>query len=287
MKPILIAPFLGLAFLFSVAAQDNVGPAQPPAQRPELTTAQREAIEELNEAARSYREGHFEDAELHAEKALALDPANKTAPLFIARTIHAQYKPGDQSEENVAIARAAIGAYQRILVQDLHHEEAYRAIAYLYAALKDEELLRQWIFRRALDPTFSDEQRAEAYIILANRDWDCSYKITELPANYIKVTTRRRWTTIVYIKPKDLAEFEKAQRCATEGLEMTEAAITLDPNSEAAWSYKTNLLLELAKLSEMDHEQQLKIEYTNQANAAQRTLDELSKRKATNPVSKP
>jgi hypothetical protein len=56
---------------------------------------------------------------------------------------------------------------------------------------------------------------------------------------------------------------------------------------EPSWSYKTNLLLELAKLSEMDHDLQLKIEYTNQANAAQLTTIELWKRKAGNPVSKP
>ena len=192
MKSILIAPFLSLAFLLSVAAQDNGGSAQPPVQRPELTSAQQEAIAELNEAARSYREGHFEDAELHAEKALALDPSSKTAPLFIARTIHAQYKPGDFSEENVAKARDAIVAYQRILGQDSHHEESYKAVAYLYAAVKDDELLRQWVFRRAIDPTFSDEQRAEAYVALASKDWDCSFKIVELPSNQTKTIRKRR-----------------------------------------------------------------------------------------------
>ena len=287
MKPILIAPFLGLAFLFSVAAQDNGGPAQPPAQRPELTTAQREAIEELNEAVRSYREGDFAEAELHAEKALALDPANKTAPLFIARTIHAQYKPGDFSEENVARARDAISAYQRILAQDSRHDEAYKAVAYLYAAIKEDDLLRQWILQRAIDPTFSDDQRAEAYIVLASKDWDCSYKMTELPANHTTATTRRRWTTILYIKPKDLAEFEKAQRCATEGLEMIEAAITLAPMSQDAWTYKKELLLELAKLSEMDRDLQLQNEYTNQAHAARQTAEEIRSRKAASPVTKP
>ena len=251
----LIAPFLVLAFLFSVAAQDNVGPAQPPVQRPELTSAQQEAIAELNEAARSYREGHFEDAELHAEKALALDPANKAAPLFIARTIHAQYKPGDFSEENVAKARAAIGAYQRILTGDSRNEEAYKAIAFLYGAIKEDDLLRQWIFRRALDPAFSDEQRAEAYIVLASKDWDCSFRITELPTNMTK-TLHKRSVEIHYTKPRDLAEFEKAQRCAHDGLEMIEAAITLAPDSETAWTYKASLLLELARLSEMDNDLQ-------------------------------
>jgi hypothetical protein len=285
-KPILIAPFLILAFLFSVAAQDDGGPVTPAVQLPPLTIAQREAIEELNEAARSYREGKFAEAQLHSEKALALDPTNKAAPLFIARTIHAQYKPGEPSEANVARAREAIGAYQRILAQDSHNEEAYKAIAFLYGAIEEDDLQRQWLFRRALDPTFSDEQRAEAYVVLGGKDWDCAFKISELPANHVRAITRRHFTTI-YVKPKDIAEFEKAQRCASEGLEMVEGAITLDPDSEAAWYYKRNLLLEMSKLSEMDRDLQLKAEYTNQANAAQQTAEELKNRKPIAPVKKP
>jgi hypothetical protein len=68
---------------------------------------------------------------------------------------------------------------------------------------------------------------------------------------------------------------------------MIEAAITLAADSETAWSYKTNLLLELAKLSEMDHDLPLQTEYTNQANAARRTTEELTARKAIGPTTKP
>ena len=62
------------------------------------------AKNQLNEAARSYREGRFPEAEAHSREAAALDPDNKTAPMFIARTIHAQYRPGVQSPENIAKA---------------------------------------------------------------------------------------------------------------------------------------------------------------------------------------
>jgi Flp pilus assembly protein TadD len=48
----------------------------------------------LNEAARAYREGRFVEAEQYSRRAQELDPNNKTAPMFIARTIHAQYRPG-------------------------------------------------------------------------------------------------------------------------------------------------------------------------------------------------
>ena len=116
MKKIFIALTLGLAFFFPVTAQETsrgVGPAQFSA-----AYSRRTAATELNYAAQSYRDGQFAEAQWHSEKALALNPASKTALLFIARTIHAQYKPGEQREANVAKAYEAIAAYKRIIIQD-------------------------------------------------------------------------------------------------------------------------------------------------------------------------
>src|SRR5215831_20748048 len=79
---------------------------------------------QLNEAARTYREGHFEEAEQHSRRAAELDPNNKTAPMFIARTIHAQFRPGVQTPENIAKAQKAIDAYQQILAANPKDEEA-------------------------------------------------------------------------------------------------------------------------------------------------------------------
>src|SRR6267143_7159370 len=75
------------------------------------------AKNQLNEAARAYREGHFEEAEQHSRRALELDPTDKTALSFIARTIHAQYRAGVQTPENMAKANEAIQAYQQILAK--------------------------------------------------------------------------------------------------------------------------------------------------------------------------
>ena len=155
------------------------------------------AKNELNEAAKAYKEGHFEDAEAHAKRALALDPTNKTAPIFIARIIHQQYKPGVDAPDNVQRARDAIEAYKRLLQNDPNNEEAYKAISVLYSAIKDEDNLRAWITARANDPNQSNERRAEAYAILAGKDWDCSFKITELPE--VKVASGEGQVT--YKKP--------------------------------------------------------------------------------------
>ena len=144
---------------------------------------------------------------------MRLIPSNKTAPIFIARIIHQQYKPGVDSPENVQRARDAIEAYKHLLQNDPNNEEAYKAISVLYSAIKDEANLRDWILTRANDTTQTNEKRAEAYAILAGKDWDCSFKITELPD--VKVTAAKASPT--YQKPKDPKDFDKIQQCVTRG----------------------------------------------------------------------
>lgn len=233
------------------------------------------AKNELNETARTYREGHFEEAEQHAKKALSYDPNNKTARIFIARVIHQQYKPGIDSPDNVAKAREAIEAYKKILEMEPNNEEAYKAISVLYAAIKDETKLREWILARANDPNMSNDKRAESYAILAGKDWDCSFKITELPE--VKVTSSDGGTPqVTYQKPKDPKDFDMIQRCVVRGLEEAETAIKYDPNNESAWSYKTNLLIEAAKIAKMNGEADKATQYTRQAEVAQKRATTLA-----------
>ncbi len=233
------------------------------------------AKNELNETARAYRDGHFEEAEQHAKRALSFDPDNKTAAVFIARVIHQQYKPGVDSPDNIAKAREAIAAYQHIMEKDPTNDEAYKAISVLYSAIKDDTKLREWIMKRANDSSMPNEKRAEAYAILAGKDWDCSFKITELPD--VKVTTNEGGKpSVVYKKPKDQKDFDTAQKCVVRGLAEAETAIKYDPNSESAWSYKTNLLLESAKLAEMDGKPDQKATFQKQAEVAGKKAAALS-----------
>lgn len=235
------------------------------------------AKNQLNEAARSYREGRFPEAEQHSREAAALDPNNKTAPMFIARTIHAQYRPGVQTPENIAKAQQAIDAYQQLLANNPQDDEAYKAIAYLYESIKEYDKLRQWISARATSESTEPEKRAEAYVVLASKDWDCSFKITELPTN--KTTTIDQATnkaTVSYKKPKDQKDFDQAQMCVKQGLTEAESAIRFDPNNESAWSYKTNLLLEASKLAEMDGQTEQKALYQKDYEVALKRTTELS-----------
>jgi tetratricopeptide (TPR) repeat protein len=233
------------------------------------------AKNELNETAKAYKEGHFEVAEQHAKRALALDPSNPTAPIFIARVIHQQYKPGVDQPDNVQRAKDAIEAYQRVLQTQPNNEEAYKAISLLYSAIKNDTELRSWIMKRATDASQPNEKRAEAYAILAGKDWDCSFKVTELPD--IKTTsTEGGKATVTYNKPKEQKDFDAIQKCLVRGLEEADTAIKFDANSESAWSYKANLLLEAAKQAEMDGKPDQKATWEKQAKTAQERAGQLS-----------
>lgn len=232
---------------------------------------------QLNEAARAYREGKFPEAEQHSREAADLDPNNKTAPMFIARTIHAQYRPGVQTPENIQKAQQAIDAYQKILEKNPQDEEAYKAIAYLYGAIKEDGKLRDWITARAASDVVEPAKRAEAFVVLASKDWDCSFKITELPTN--KLTTvdpTSNKATVSYKKPQDARDFNQAQMCVKQGLAEAENAIKFDPNNESAWSYKTNLLLEASKLAEMNGDTEQKANYQKEYEAALKRTTDLS-----------
>jgi tetratricopeptide (TPR) repeat protein len=233
------------------------------------------AKSELNDAAQSYRDGHIEEAEAHAKRALYLDPNNPTAPIFVARIIHQQYKQGVDTPDNIAKAKEAIEAYKQVLQKDPTNEEAYKAISVLYAFTKDDQNLRDWIMRRANDASMSNEKRADAYAILAGKDWDCSFRITELPE--VKQTDSAGGSPkVTYKKPREQKDLDKIQRCVVQGLQEAETAIKLDANNESAWSYKTNLLLESAKIADMNGEADKKVQFQKQADVAQKRATALS-----------
>src|SRR5438874_1441167 len=130
---------------------------------------------------------------------------------------------------------------------------------------------REGRFEEAEQP----EKRAEAYAILAGKDWDCSFKVTELPD--VKITSTEGGNAkVTYKKPKEQKDFDTIQQCVARGLEEAETAIKYDPNNESAWSYKTNLLIEAAKIADMNGEADKKAQYTRQAEVAQKRASELA-----------
>lgn len=228
----------------------------------------------LNEGARAYRDGRFADAEAKFREAYEYDPSQKNAPLFIARSVQQQYKPGVDTPENVAKGQAAIDAYQEILKNDPANEDAYNAVVFIYRQMKKEGEEQRMLTQRASMDSIPKEKRAVAYTILASKQWQCSFDITEQKENKETITQPDK-VLIKYKKPANQADFDKARGCVTEGLKLAEQSISLDPSNPNSWSYKTNLLREMSKLAEMEGNAQMKADYDKQYEAALETQKKL------------
>lgn len=245
------------------------------------------AKNELNKVAQSYKEKKFAEAEKHAKRALELDPYNENAPVFIARTIHAQYRKGVDSPENVAKANEAIEAYKQIAKNDPNNDEAFTAVTVLLGSLNKPDEQSQWVEQRASNEGVSPNKRADALAFLASKEWDCSNQVTDSKANQQNVEKDGK-VIIQYVKPKDAADYDKAVRCMTAGLEKAEKAISLDNDNEKAWSQKYNLLLEAKKLAQMEENTTKAQELAKQAEEALKRTQELYERKkAAQPAPSP
>lgn len=232
-------------------------------------TEQQNAVKAaLNDAAQAYKLNNFAEAQQHAERALSLDPTNKTAMIFVARTIHAQYKPGIDTPENRAKAYEAITAYKRVVTNDPTNEESFLAVYALYSALREGTEQYKWAFQHANNTAVASKKRAYVFALLASKSWLCAFEITEL-------TKQTKGTKIVWVKPKNQKEFEKLKQCVANGINATDQAIALDPESELGWTYKANLLREQAKIYEMEKRKAKSDESYRQVEEAEKKLKEL------------
>ena len=214
-------------------------------------------------------------AQQRMERLLQTDRSNLDARKVLLGILAAQIKPGDTSPENIALIRKAIDAYQEVLPNpQLTADEKRRIdslLLLLYERVSRDEQRRE-LERRAVDPTRTEKDRSSLYTVLAGQSWDCSYKITELPESKLIAADNH---TIIYKKPPQ-KNFESAQACVRRGLDEAETALKLDPDNESAWSYKTNLLQEAAKLAEMEGDAIHKAAYRKQSDEASKVVTDLA-----------
>ena len=241
-------------------------------------SAKSAAEQEIRAALCEIDQHAYAAARARIERLLQTDPANVDAQKVRLGILAAQIKPGDTSPENITLIRNAIAAYQDALQSpQLTADEKDRIdkfVVLLYGRIgRDEQ--RQELERRSIDPKRDAKDRSSAYTVLASQSWDCSFKLTELPEVKLVVNNGNQ-STVTYKKPAAQKDFDSAQACVKRGLDEAESAIKLDPDNENAWSYKTNLLLEAAKLAEMEGDQTRKAAFRKQSDEANKITSDLS-----------
>ena len=241
-------------------------------------SAQSAAQQEIRAALCEIDQHAYAAARARIERLLQTDPTNADARKVLLGVFAAQIKPGDTSAENITAIRNAIAAYQDALhspqLTAAEKDRIDKFVVLLYGRISRDEQ-RNELERRAIDPMRDAKDRSSAYTVLASQSWDCSFKITELPEVKLVVMNGNQ-STVTYKRPAAQKDFDSAQACVKRGLDEVESAIKLDPDNENAWSYKTNLLLEAAKLAEMEGDQTRKAAFRKQSDEASKIASDLS-----------
>lgn len=235
----------------------------------------------LNEGVRAYKDGKFDEAQAKAEAIIkdlhpiedgaTPDATQRNALNLRAYAIQQQYKPGVEAADNTERARAAIAAYKDVLKHNPDDDVAYNQIASLYGQLKEEENVRDWLMQRANLETAPKDKRAQALVVLSSKQWKCAYDITE-GNKQVNASTG----VITYKKPESQSDFDRAQQCIAEGEKLADKAIELNASDPNAWTYRTNLLREKAKVAEMEGKAEDKKRLEDDATKAEATQRKLN-----------
>lgn len=231
----------------------------------------------LVDGASAYKNRKFAEAERLFRDAVSRDPnaettEGKTAQLFLARTLHSIYI-GDRTNQK-GKAEEAIKEYQKVLKEDIKDQSSFKAVANLYENLQMSDEWLKWVTERANNTAAPNEGRAEAYTQLAAKKNSCASDISDVEAVKKEVGGKYQ-----FIKPANPADFETLKKCTEEGLELTAKAVELDPNSDSAWSYRTSMLVQKMRVSEMEGNTADKDKYKAEADQAKEKFTVLAEAK--------
>ena len=246
------------------------------------------ARKDLVDGAQAYKDRKFDEAEALFRSAVERDPEQKTAQLFLARTLHSQYAADrtktPKAEEAINEYKKTIEEYKKSLAEsnsllsgdrspcsysdfEVRKMEADRraafeslkvvgdslkAVANLLDTLQRPDERLQWLNQWGDDASLPGCLRAEAYTSLAAKENTCANDITENP-NVKKTVTKDGKSVFSFTKPENPAEFETLKQCIQRGTDLINKALELDQTSDSIWSYKTSLLNQNMRLAEMEN----------------------------------
>lgn len=236
--------------------------------------------QDLVDGAKAYKERKFPAAEALFRDAISRDPnaetqEGKTAQVFLARTLHSRYIANRQDKP---VAEEAIGEYKKVLAQNPSDQSSFKAVANLYENLGMQNEWENWVKERANNENISGENRAEALVSLAAKQYSCANDISDNEP--VKKTVEKDGKPVFeFTKPENEADFAKLKECTQKGLEYANKAVELNPNSDSAWSYKANLLVQKMRIAEMEGNTEEKDKIKPEADAAKDKFTALAEEK--------
>ena len=254
------------------------------------------------DGAEAFKNRKFDEAEGLFRQAVSRAPAGsneqKTAQLFLARTLHSEFA---SNRSQTAKAEEAIGEYTKVLAADPKDNSSFKAVANLYESLEKMDDWKKWVTDRSERTDIPNEQRAEAYTSLAAKENTCANDITEDPA--VKKTVQKDGKAVfTFSKPAKPEDLEKLKGCIQRGTDLIAKALALETDKvtsakninvkslndkelketndmikpfESARSYNTSLLVQSMRLAEIEGRTADKDKFKTDADAARERFKEI------------
>jgi tetratricopeptide (TPR) repeat protein len=246
-KGMRISSLLGMVLTMTILAADAPPEhSEVPVASEEITDGPQVFDPELNKAACAFKEKKYAEALSIFETAQQRGSTHPGLPLFIARSTIYQYKKNDRTPANIAIARRAIAAYEKLLGKREYNSEAISSIADLYF-----DFDRNRVGKIASSEETPASVRSALFLKLASESNSCASDLVETSANRTEIRVKGE-TTYRYKMPAKRADYVRAKQCADDGLVNVDRALKLDPKTSYSWSLKASLLKLLSNLAEME-----------------------------------
>jgi tetratricopeptide (TPR) repeat protein len=230
------------------------------------------ARKDVVDGATAYQNRKYVEAEALFRKAMTWDSSQKTAKLFLARTLHSQFAA---DRKLVTKAEEAIIVYKEVIADNPSDDSSFKAVANLLETLQRPDEAKLWLEQRSADEKVPGQQRADAYTSLASKEYACANEISDVEP--VKKTVEKAGKAeFVFTKPTAPGEFDKLKGCVTRGSDLIDKAIALYDGSDSIWSYKTSLLVQKARIAEMEGDAAGKANFKIESDKAKLKFQELA-----------
>jgi TonB family protein len=196
----------------------------------------------MNRGIQEFKAGRYPEAVSAFERAVAIDPSNLPAQLYVGTAYMQQYIPGAQSPENLRVAEAAQAHFQRVLEGEPKNKVALGSMASLFLNQKRWDDAQQWYEKiTAVDP-----YNADAYYSMGFIAWSRWYP----DYSKARASLGMRPETPGPIQDAAVREDLTARYGAVldSGMRALQKALEINPQYDDAMAYMNLLIRERADL---------------------------------------
>jgi tetratricopeptide (TPR) repeat protein len=195
---------------------------------------------ELNLGIKAFKAARIDEAIQHFRNAIAANPQDKKAHMYLATAYAQDYIPGSMDPDNLQKGQQAIAQYKAVLELEPANGDATKAIGFLYLQMKQfEEAKTFYSHASEIDPKDPDP-----YYSIAVIDWATTY------APRMKMRAKLGLPQgKPLINSPECSEVRSAnEQLVTDGIDKLNKALQLRPDYDDAMAYMNLMYRELADI---------------------------------------